>query len=298
MAGTVHSVWRGAAGRVGQTGTPERIFPWWSFTKTVIAICALRAAERGLLDLDLPRDGMTLRQLLRHEAGLADYGALPGYKADVAAGRPPWSRARLLAELPPPPHPPGQGWRYSNPGYMLARERVEAATGRDLATLVAEDICAPLGLRGLRLARDLSDMAAIHWPAGRQYHPGWVYHGLLIGPAGAAAELLHGLAMGRLLSPDSLAQMRQRHPLGGAIPGRPWEDTGYGLGLMSGTLRGAGRVWGHSGAGPFSVNAVYHFADLAEPLTVASFTDGHDEGRAEWAAVRIATGGGVARGPG
>jgi hypothetical protein len=35
------------------------------------------------------------------------------------------------------------------------------------------------------------------------------------------------------------------------------------------------------------VNAVYHFPDLLRPVTVASFTDAHDEGVAEWEALRI-----------
>ena len=78
--------------------------------------------------------------------------------------------------------------------------------------------------------------------------------------------------------------------LGGAIPDRPWTECGYALGLMSGAVRGAGKAVGHSGAGPFSVNAVYHFPDLSDPITVASFTDGTAEGVAEFAAVRLAEG--------
>ena len=57
---------------------------------------------------------------------------------------------------------------------------------------------------------------------------------------------------------------------------------------MSGKMEGAGRAIGHSGGGPGCVNAVYHFPDLPRPLTVASFTDGDDEGRAEFEALRIA----------
>ncbi len=77
-------------------------------------------------------------------------------------------------------------------------------------------------------------------------------------------------------------------PVGGAIEGRPWTKCGYGLGLMIGLMIGrmgaAGRAIGHSSGGPFSVNAVYHFPDQPRPLTVASFTDGRDEGVAEFAA--------------
>jgi hypothetical protein len=50
----------------------------------------------------------------------------------------------------------------------------------------------------------------------------------------------------------------------------------------------AGNAIGHSGGGPHSVSAAYHFPDLASPITVASFTDGEDEGVAEIEAVSIA----------
>ena len=82
--------------------------------------------------------------------------------------------------------------------------------------------------------------------------------------------------------------MLQRHHLGGGVPGRPWTSHGYALGLMSGEMDGVGRAIGHSGGGPSCVNAVYHFPDLAPPVTVAAFTDGSDEGVAEEVAARIA----------
>ena len=82
--------------------------------------------------------------------------------------------------------------------------------------------------------------------------------------------------------------MLQTHHLGGPIPGRPWTDCGYGLGLMSGRFGEVGRAIGHSGAGPFCANAVYYFPDVANPAVIASFTDGNDEGVAELEAVRLA----------
>lgn len=61
--------------------------------------------------------------------------------------------------------------------------------------------------------------------------------------------------------------MQAVHPLGGSPAERPWTQTGYGLGLMSGAMGEAGRAIGHSGGGPFSVAAVYHFPDAEEPCT-------------------------------
>ena len=66
------------------------------------------------------------------------------------------------------------------------------------------------------------------------------------------------------------------------------EHCGYGAGLMTGRMGDSGQAIGHSGGGPFSVNAVYHFPDRGIPITVACFTDGADEGRAEFAAAGLA----------
>ena len=57
---------RGAATRTDEAGGAR--FPYWSVTKTVIAICALGLAERGRLCLDdAVRDRpFSLRQLLNH----------------------------------------------------------------------------------------------------------------------------------------------------------------------------------------------------------------------------------------
>lgn len=57
---------------------------------------------------------------------------------------------------------------------------------------------------------------------------------------------------------------------------------------MIGRMDGTGRVIGHSGGGPASVCAVYHFPDLPVPCTIATFAKGESEGTAEYEAVRLA----------
>lgn len=268
------------------------LVPYWSVTKTVIALCTLRLAEQRRLDPDapLPDLGVTLRQLLDHTAGLPDYVTLPAYREAVARDDEPWpaddllraalAQGRLFA--------PGEGWAYSNVGYLLARRVIEEAAGLPLADLVQEQICAPLGLRSLRLATGRQDFRDLPFPGAQRYHPGWVYHGCLIGSAEEAARLMHALFTDKILKPASLARMKAARPLGGDLPGRPWTECGYGLGLMCGRFGAAGRVLGHSGGGPFSVCAVYHFPDLPVPVTVAAFTGTGDEGRAEFAAQEAA----------
>jgi CubicO group peptidase (beta-lactamase class C family) len=293
MTDRFHSAWIAADGAVSTSGAAEAIFPWWSFTKTVLAVAAMRLVEQGRLDLDALRPGkpFTLRQLLSHRAGVPNYGRLAAYHEAVARGDDAWSRERLLEAVGADAldFEPGAGWRYSNVGYMFAGDAIAEAAGLDLGEALQTLVIRPLGLASPRLAMTRTDMAKVFWPHLRTYDPRWVYHGLLIGTPVDAARLARAVACGGFLSTASLAQMRDRFtPLGGALPGRPVTEQAYGLGLMVGRLGDAGRAIGHNGSGPGSVNVVAHFPEVAQPVTVAVFTDGEDEGAAEYEAVRIA----------
>lgn len=292
MSPVIHAARIAADGGVTLDTAPAARFPWWSFTKTLLAIVVLRLVEAGRLDLDAPLAGKpyTLRQLLQHRAGVPSYGRLERYHAAVARGEPPWSRQRLLAEVGADrlDFPPGAGWAYSNVGYLFLRERVEAREGIGLGALVSRLIAEPLGLGSVALAEAPEDFGRTFRGNPGGYDPGWVYHGCCIGAAREAAVILQALVSGRLLGGDLLGQMRRAEPIGGPVEGRRWLTAGYGLGLMIGTMDGVGRAIGHSGGGPLGTNAVYHFPDLARPLTVAAFTDCLDEGVAERAAVRLA----------
>ncbi len=287
-----HSYCISSTGEETGSGDLNARFPYWSFTKTALAICALKLAEQGVLHLDRPVEGenFTLRQLLSHTAGLPDYGALGRYHDAVAAGEEPWPRETLLAAAFAKGRlfAPGEGWSYSNIGYMFVRELIEAVSGKSFAQLVNDIISQPLGLTSVFHVTTREQFAELHCPAAGHYHPGWVYHGCLAGNAPDAAKLLHGLFSGQLLSASSLAEMQVTYPLGGAIAGRPWTECGYALGLMRGAMGGSGRVAGHTGGGPSCVNAVYHFPDLPDAMTVACFAEGDHEGSVESEAGRLA----------
>lgn len=77
---------------VKTSGLTDRV-PWWSFTKTALAIAVLLLVEDGLLQLDekLPDEAFNTRQLLRHEAGLPDYreklDTIPTWPQEASLGR-------------------------------------------------------------------------------------------------------------------------------------------------------------------------------------------------------------------
>ncbi len=260
--------------------------PWWSVTKTCMAAAVLLLADRGKLSLDEPMAGraFTLRQLLQHSAGMRDYSGLPDYFAAVERGDPPWSEDDLLTrvEADTPAYEPGVGWTYSNAGYLLVRRTIEAAYGAGLDTALRELVFAPVGVSGVRIAAVPADLAGSAFGNPINYHPGWVYHGLAIGPPRDAALWMHRLMTGHLLPPKSLAQMLDRRGLDVPLtPSRPWSTAGYGLGVMMDIATPLGRCAGHSGEGPGSVCAVYHFPDIEPPRTVAAFAAHQNEGVVE-----------------
>jgi CubicO group peptidase (beta-lactamase class C family) len=192
-----------------------------------------------------------------------------------------------LVDAEQPPFEAGTMWKYSNLGYFHVRRIIEDATGQDIGQALNDLVFRPLDIDGVWLGTRPEDMARTAWGNPTAYDPRWVYHGLLIGPPVAAAAALDRLLGGDLLPPHLLADMRDSVALGHDIPGRPWIDFGYGLGLMmaEGPI---GQCLGHTGHDVTSVAAVYHFADLEPARTVAVFSSGGDQAEVEWLAVEHA----------
>ncbi|MBB2496611.1 serine hydrolase domain-containing protein [Aquipseudomonas ullengensis] len=264
---------------------PDADLPWWSFTKTVLAAAALSLVRDGLVGLDdeMAEGPFTLRQLLGHEAGLADYGELADYHAAVSRNETPWPAEEMLQRLDATRlrYAPGVGWRYSNVGYLYAARLIERLTGLALEQALLQRVLAPLGVARVRLARTPADLAQVCMGTAASYHPAWVYHGLLVGPLAEAALLLDRLLTGDFLPPALLQAMQTAHILGGPIAGRPWTAPGYALGLMQGPVAQGLTLSGHTGVGPGSVLAVYHSAHGKHAATCAVFSAGGEEGAVE-----------------
>ena len=277
-------------------GDADVTVPWWSYGKTVLASAALTLVAQGRLRLDDPvhNKPFTLRHLLQHRAGLRCYGTLRSYHADVAAGAEPWSTDEMLrrADADALAYEPGKGWAYSNVGYHVVRELIEHGTGSPLGPALNRLVFHPLGVSGVSVARTPGDLDATAWGNPRRYHPGWVYHGLLIGSPTAAALFLHRLLDGDLLPPELSATMKDAHAVDGVASGRPWRSTGYGLGLMIGGGELPGVYAGHTGGGPGSTAAVYRLTsgttETSARPTGAAFAPLDDPGTVEARAMELA----------
>ncbi|WP_051329149.1 serine hydrolase domain-containing protein [Geminicoccus roseus] len=304
--------WSGTIGPDGpRPGVQERHL-LYSFTKTITAAAALRLAERGVLDLDRPASAwlaspasagrFTLRQLLAHTSGLPDYGGCARYQAAVRAKGRPWSREDYLRETGAERlrFEPGQGWAYSNIGYMLVKDILVRATGMAFGPLLHREVFGPLGIEDAAVPEEHADLGAYRFglsrlfdeqPVAACYHPGWIATGVVGATPLSAARILHGLMAGDLLGAASLAAMRAARPVAAPVDGRPWQAPGYGLGLMVETDPDAPQLIGHTGGGPGCSTAVYHLAGAAPPATVCVVTRNEDAGLAERMALAALTAG-------
>jgi D-alanyl-D-alanine carboxypeptidase len=278
-------------GETIHSDSDSAIVPWWSITKTALAACALLLVAGGRLELDRPVSGrrFTLRQLLQHTSGLGCYTDTADYEAAVDGQAEPWSgEAHALFADGKPLFEPGQGWSYSNSGYFLVARAIEQATGMELERALKSMVLGPLGIEKTFIAKTRADMARSVFGGEDDFHPGWVAHGLLMGPPSEVVAFMHRLLTGTLLPAPLLAAMREPRPVKADLAGRPWQTAGYGLGLMIDTASPHGPCLGHTGQGPESVSAAYHLPGLTPPLTVAAFAPTDEQGVAECAVLEEA----------
>jgi len=156
-----------------QTSDEEPAFLAYSITKIFTAALILTFCEDGRLTLDdrlarwFPKiadaDRISLRRLLNHTAGIPDYGGVHAYHESVRESpSTPWSFERYAAETFEKGllFAPGQGWEYSNAGYMLVKRILEEVGGATYRDLISERIARRLGLERTFVAESIGDLAA------------------------------------------------------------------------------------------------------------------------------------------
>jgi len=273
-------------------GGPAVLVPWWSIAKTAIAAGALVLVAQGRLELDrtMPDRRFTLRQALHFFFDVPGTTESDEYEVAVERHDDPWSEDDLRAHIDAAKllFAPGQGWSYSNSGYFLVRKLIEQVTGSEIEPALNALVLGPLGISNSFVARTRADLCRSTFGDEDDFHPGWVSHGLLLGPPSDIVRFMHGVFTDALLPPSLRDQMRHRHPVVAELKDRPWRTAGYGLGLMMDIASPLGLCIGHSGQGPDSVSAAYHFPDLDVPLTVAAFAPTDDQGIAERAVLEEA----------
>jgi D-alanyl-D-alanine carboxypeptidase len=91
--------------------------------------------------------GITVRMLLDHTSGLADFFFAKGVDDALMAGRGvTWTPTMSLARVGKPLSKPGRSWHYSNTNYVLLGLIAEEIGGAPFARLVRTRLLNPLGL--------------------------------------------------------------------------------------------------------------------------------------------------------
>ena len=282
--------WSGASGMTtGQTpmtkDTPIYIA---SITKLYTTTVVMRLCEEGLLALDdpmakyLPKElvqgihvykgqdystQITIRQLLSHSSGIADYydqkGADGKSLFDIFVKNPdrPWAVDQTIERAKKdlkPKFAPGKGTFYSDTNFQLLGKIIEAVTGKSLQAAYEELIFRPLGLKHTYLVGYGGDQVLPSaLPADvffkntnitkvRSNGSYWADGGI-VSTAEEMIVFLKALNGERVVSRSSLGQMHAW---------RKWRfPLEYGLGTMlfsfprpMRTLMRMPPLWGHSGS--------------------------------------------------
>jgi CubicO group peptidase (beta-lactamase class C family) len=131
-----------------------------SFTKQFTAACVMLLARDGKLryddhvtdffpDFSAYGQSVTIRNLLNHTSGLADYGELlmkqyPGTPPEKVPQILDAGVLKLLEQQTRTKFPAGSRWEYSNSGYAVLAMIVEKASGKPFGQFLQEGIFQPL----------------------------------------------------------------------------------------------------------------------------------------------------------
>lgn len=280
--------WAGAAGLadpdMARLMRPDDQFRSASVGKMICATTVLLLVADGHISLDTPIatyladavldnlfivDGhaytsdVTVRQLLNHTSGVANYFAHAAFQERLL-GEPDalWSPQEVLAWVRTHAQavfPPGDGWHYSDTGYLLLGLIIEATTGRALHNVYRARVFDPLGMDATYVVfREpprpaSSGQSASHvffgdidYTSAQSLSADWSGGGLVT-TAMDLQRFMQAFVEGRVFrQPQHQALMRAWTPTG--EPG-----VSYGLGVRHFDLEqlmgpGFGELWGHTGS--------------------------------------------------
>lgn len=254
--------------------TTDAMFEAGSVAKQFAAAAILLLRDAGTLTLDDPlarwlpelgaeSQGITLRQLLNHTSGIFRFSEEYDWERAMFVPGLPRDTARAMIRLTPRQFPAGQAQAYSNSGFWLVGLVVERASGMPYEQFLATRIFQPLGMTRSSVCNSLEHVPrraqgyALRGPTvlrAPMVSYTWVFApGALCTTAGDLITWMQALHGGRLLSPESYAEMTTPARLadGHAIQ--------YGLGIKVGVDAQGHRYIGHGGTAPgFRADATWY----------------------------------------
>ncbi len=282
--------------------TPSDRFHVGSLTKTFTAALIMVLDQEDTLSLDdsISRwldypggDDITVRMLLGHTSGIADFTSAAGLTRDESP-----QEAIALAAGMAPLFEPDSSWSYSNTNYMMLGLISELASGEDWDTQIRVRFLQPLGLdstyvwagagegptiAGSRLAcgypgepecTPMPGLALLPVIDGADWTLAWAA-GSLVSTPRDMAHWMSELVGGEVLDREhrdlmATATPQSQSALAGVPAFGPTRWTGAGLGLLQYEIDGQGTAWGHEGSiNGFVANAAY-LVDSEVTLAVTS----------------------------
>ncbi len=262
---------------------PDERFYIYSITKTFTAIVIMQLVQRNLISLDAPISKyltslrlpqcVSVRRLLNHTSGIANYTELPDY-GSATKERPaePWTFEYVIERTctEEPDFEPGDQWHYSNTGYMLLLLMIESVTGLSYSKNVDKLITRKIGLKNTYVAenvdqgkvtpgycRYLNDEEKMENITGI-YNPWWCKTGLMVSTTFEITKLFKDLFTGALIDAELLGTMTEPTPITEST-GQHFAKPSYGLGLMIDPDSAYGEMYGHGGDGPgFNTWSAYY----------------------------------------
>jgi len=255
--------------------TPEDSFRIASVTKALTAAVVMELVEEGALSLDdtveqwtpgllAEGDSITVRHLLGHTSGLADYTKDENFiEAFVAGEDMTPQRVVSFVSSEPLAFEPGTTYEYSDTDNNVLGIIVEAAAGRSYEQELSSRVLDPMELRSTVLPNS-PEMPEPH-ADGYQYDPesegaeepenlttafdpsAAGASGALVSTPSDLSRFFGGLLSGELVGEDTLEQMKETLA-GEGSPSGPGTKRA-GLGIFSYELP-CGEVWGHTGQFP------------------------------------------------
>ncbi len=145
----------------------------YSEARVFVALAVAMLERDGRLSLDDPMrrhvpelpayaSAVTVRQLIHHTSGLADYGVLAGPGWDISDRMSEGEFFRILGRWGRLGFAPGEGEMYSNSDYALLRILVERVTGGSQHDYLDPRLFRPLGMTSTRVGADQATVAPNH----------------------------------------------------------------------------------------------------------------------------------------
>ncbi|MET9882060.1 serine hydrolase domain-containing protein [Streptomyces sp. NPDC006430] len=264
------------------TGAPMNLqgrFRIGSVTKSFSSVVLLQLVDEGKLSLDapvneylpglLPDDRITVRHLLTHRSGLADYTnvmfehTVPGFEA-VRNKVFTYQELVALSLREPRTTEPGVAYKYSNTNFVVVGMLIEKATGNAVAKEYDRRIIKPLRLKNTSYVHPSAAIKGAHLHG--YLHPdeagaplvdsteqtvSWAQSaGAMISNAADLNTFMSALLGGKLLAPRMLDAMLTMTPTDAT------NTRFYGLGLRRYDLSCGTSVYGHTG----TVQGFYTYA--------------------------------------